>query len=488
MGLCLKRHAGWTLSHRQKFILKPFAFSRLIEKIVPEHVRVGAHDETNRGSAMKAPVKSTLNRRQFLRRAGAAAVPLILPGSVLGLRGATPPNSRILFGAIGVGNRARAILPNFLAFPELQFVAVSDCRADRLKSAKEMVDRHYGNADCAAHADFRELLARKEVDAVLIATGNRWHGLASIYAARAGKDIYCEKPVSLTIGEGRALVDTCHRFGTIYQAGTQRRSTASYQFAREMVRQGKIGRLQTVEMQVWEGPALAHEKAAPVPAGWNYDLWLGQAPWHPFVPVRANAWQYFWDTAEGMLTDMGCHYTDQMQWVLGTDLTGPIAFEAQGKLPDPVKYCSDTPITAETHCRYPNGVSGVMYQRGQFKDRYLRYIGDEGWIQVDDETDIVTAEPKSILSQLTAGGAGWGDASDHIRNLLRSIRSRTPTSCHSEVAHRAITICQAWNLSLRLGRKLNWDPVKERFDLEEANRMLYREPRAPLACLTSLHP
>jgi predicted dehydrogenase len=421
-----------------------------------------------------------LNRRQFLRRAAAAAVlPMVVPGSVFGLRGATAPSNRILFGAIGVGNRARDILPNFLSFSEIQFLAVSDCRADRLKSAKEMIDNRYGNQDCQAHPDFRNLLARKDIDAVLIATGNRWHGLGSIYAARAGKDIYCEKPVTLTIGEGRKLVDTCRRNGTIYQAGTQRRSTASYRFAVEMVRQGKIGRLKSVEMQVWEGPAIAHEKAVPVPAGWDYETWLGQTPWKPFVPGRVNAWQYFWDTAEGVLTDMGCHYTDQMQWALGTDNTGPLEFEAEGEFPDPAKSCSDTPTKAVGRCKYANGVEGVMYQRGAFKDRYLKFIGEEGWIQVDDETDAVTANPISILALKASGGTGWGDASDHVRNLLSSIRSRTPTLCNPEVAHRAISICQAWNISLRLGRKLKWDPVKERFDLEEANRMLYREPRAP---------
>ena len=421
-----------------------------------------------------------LNRRQFLRRTTAAAVaPTIIPGAVLGLNGAVAPSNRIAFGAIGVGNRARAILPNFLSFEDLRFVAVSDCRADRLKSAKEIVDNRYGNQECKAYPDFQELLARKDIDAVLIATGNRWHGLGSIYAARAGKDIYCEKPVTLTIGEGRKLVETCRRLGTIYQAGTQRRSTASYRFALEMVHQGKIGRLRTVEMQVWVGPTIRHEKTTSVPEGWNYDVWLGQTPWHPFVPGRVNNWQYFWDTAEGIITDMGCHYTDQMQWVLGTDHTGPEEFEIEGELPDPAQFCSDTPVTAIGRCKYDNGVTGIMYQRGEFKDRYIRYIGEEGWIQVDDETDIVTAEPKSILSLKTAGGAGWGDASDHVRNLLNSIRSRTPTVCNPEVAHRAATICQAWNISLRLGRKLKWDPFRERFDLEEANRMLYREPRAP---------
>jgi predicted dehydrogenase len=176
---------------------------------------------------------------------------------------------------------------------------------------------------------------------------------------------------------------------------------------------------------------------------------------------------------------MGCHYTDQMQWTLGTDHTGPVAFWAEGELPDPAKCCSDTPLTATAGCLYADGVEGLLYQRAGFKDRYLRYIGDEGWIQVDDETDLVTAEPKSILSLRTSSGPGWGNPSGHIRNLLDSIRSRTPTACNPEVAHRAITICQAWNLSLRLGHRLKWDPVLERFDLEAANRMLYREPRAP---------
>lgn len=404
---------------------------------------------------------------------------MIVPGSVLGLNGAVAPSNRIVFGAIGVGNRARAILPNFLSFKEIHVAAVSDPREDRLKDAKDLVDGHYGNQDCVTYPDFRDLLARPDVDAVLIATGNRWHGLGSIYAARAGKDIYSEKPVTLTIHEGRALVDTCRRFGAVYQAGTQRRGTASYQFACEMLRQGKIGKLRTVEMQVWAGPAIAHDKATPVPKGWNYDMWLGQVPWHPFVPARVNGWQYFWDTAEGIITDMGCHYTDQMQWVLGTDNTGPVEFEATGEFPDPAKFMSDVPVTAVARCKYANGVTGVMYQRGAFKDRYIRYTGDEGWIQVDDETDAVTASPKSILSLRGTGGAGWGDASGHIGNLLNSIRSRTPAQCNPEVAHRAMTICQAWNISLRLGQKLKWNPVKERFDSEAANRMLWREPRAP---------
>lgn len=421
-----------------------------------------------------------INRRQFLRRTAAlAGAPLIVRASVLGLHGAVAPNSKIAFGVFGVGNRARFIMPNFMAQPDIQMTAVSDCREDRLKSGKELVDAHYHNKDCRTFADFRELLAQKNVDAVLIATGNRWHGMGSIWAAKAGKDSYSEKPVTLTIREGRTLVDTCRRYGTIYQAGTQRRATSSYQFARELVRQGKIGKLQTVEMQVWTGPAIDHDKPVDPPPGWNYDMWLGQAPWKPFIPRRVNNWQYFWDTADGIITDMGCHYTDQMQWVLGTDNTGPVEFETTGVLPDSSKFMSDTPITGVAKCRYANGVTGIMYQRGEFKDRYIRYIGDAGWVQVDDETDVVTAEPKSLLESRKGKGVGWDNASDHIRNLVTSIRSRKPTTCNPEVAHRAITICQAMNISLRLGRKLKWDPKKEQFDLAEANKMLSREPRAP---------
>lgn len=435
----------------------------------------------NRHPDMKPTAASPLNRRQFLQRTAAGlALPLLVPGSVLGRNGAVAPSNRLVFGGIGMGHRARHILPNFLSFKAIHFAAVSDARRDRLQSAKEMVDAHYRNSDCAMHDDFRALLARPDIDAVLIATGNRWHAMASMFAAHAGKDIYCEKPISLTIQEGRNLVETCRRFGTIYQAGTQRRSTASYRFARDMVQQGKIGRVHTVEMQVWTGDVVPHEGARPVPAGWDYDQWLGPVPWRPFVPARVNAWTCFWDTGEGMHTDMGTHYTDQMQWVLGADTTGPVEFETHDLVwPDPARFMSETAISGTFRCRYANGVQAVLYQRGAFKDRYIKYIGDEGWIQVDDETDGVTAQPQSILSLRTPGGVGWSNASGHVGDLLACIRSRQQPLCHPEVAHRAQSIVGAMTISARLNRKLQWDPMRERFDLEAANRMLWREPRAP---------
>jgi predicted dehydrogenase len=246
-----------------------------------------------------------------------------------------------------------------------------------------------------------------------------------------------------------------------------------------MVQQGRIGRLHTVEIQVWTGPTIPHDKPAPVPPGWDYDVWLGPVQWRPFVPARVNGWNYFWDTGEGPIIGMGCHYTDQMQWALRRDHTGPVEFEGECTWPDTTKFMSETPVTAEVHCRYADGIKCVMYSRKTFKDRYIRFIGDEGWIQVDDETDEVTAEPKTILDLRKTTTIGYRDACDHVRNLLDSIRSRRPTICHPESAHRAQTICQAINIGLRLGRKLRWDPVKESFDCEEANRMRHREARVP---------
>ncbi len=430
---------------------------------------------------MKTIPAVRLNRRHFLSRLLATATaPLVVPGTVLGLHGAVSPSNKIAFGVIGVGNRAMFILPNFLTQPDVQMVAVSDAREDRRRAGKQAVDNFYRNSACRVYRDFRELLAQPDIDAVLIATGNRWHATASMFAARAGKDIYCEKPISLTIREGRQLVEMCRRHGTIYQAGTQRRSTESYQFARELVRQGKIGRVHTVEMQVWTGGTVPHQPNTPVPPGWDYDQWLGPVQWRPFNPGRVNGWAYFWDTGEGMHTDMGTHYTDQMQWVLGTDDTMPVEFETSDMVwPDPKQWMSETAISGTFKCRYANGVQGILYQRKGFTDRYIRYIGDEGWVQVDDETDVVSAEPKSILQTKPEGGLSWSNASAHIRNLLDCIRSRRQPLCHPEVAHRAQAIVESMTIAARLGRKLRWDPVKEVFDCEEANRMLYREPRAP---------
>jgi len=425
--------------------------------------------------------RPSLSRRSFLKRSAATAAaltaPMVVPGSVLG-RGAPAPSEQIVMGVIGYGGRCGAILPHFMSFDDVRCIAVSDCRADRLAAAKKVVDARYGNQDCAAYPDFRDLLARDDIDAVLIATGDRWHTPHSILAAKSGKDIYCEKPISLTIGESRAMVETMARYGTVYQAGHQRRSVASYRFQVEVARSGRIGKVHTVVCQCWEGPTIGYDKPGPVPEGLDYDMWLGPTPWHPYTAAYVNGWNYFWDVGGGPLIGMGCHYTDIAQWGLERDDTGPVAYEGTATWkPDAF---SETPVTADCSCTYADGVKIVLRSSGTFQDRYIRFVGSEGWVQVDDQTDAVTAEPESILRDMSTSAQGWAETGDHVRNWLDAIKARTRTVCHPESAHRATTICHAVNIGLRLGRSLKWDPQAERFvDDAQANTMLLRAMRPP---------
>ena len=425
--------------------------------------------------------KPILTRRSFLKRSATTGVsltaPIIVPGYALG-NGAPAPSDRITLGVIGYGGRCRAILPHFMMFDDVQCIAVSDCRADRLAIVKKAVDTHNGNQDCTAYADFRELLARPDLDAVLIATGDRWHTPLSILAAKAGKDIYCEKPVSMTIGESRALADTMARYGTVHQTGHQRRSVGSYRFQIETARSGKIGKVHTVVCQVWQGPTVAPDKPCPVPDGFDYDMWLGPTPWHPYTNNYVNGWNYFWDTGAGPLIGMGCHYTDIAQWGLERDDTGPVTYEGTATWnPDAF---SETPVTADCCCTYEDGVKIVLRSSGTFQDRYIRFVGSDGWIQVDDQTNVITAEPESILRDRAISARGWAQTGDHVRNWLDCIKSRGRTICHPESAHRATTVCHAVNIGLRLGRSLKWDPQAERFvDDAQANTMLQRAMRPP---------
>ncbi len=428
---------------------------------------------------MKA--KSVLTRRSFLKHSAATgaalSAPIVVPGHALG-KGAPAPSERITLGVIGYGGRCRAILPHFIMFDNVQCISVSDCRADRLAIVKKSVDAHYGNQDCTAYADFRELLARADLDAVLIATGDRWHSPLSILAAKAGKDIYCEKPISMTISESRAMADTMARYGTVHQTGHQRRSVGSYRFQVEVARSGRIGKVHTVVCQVWEGPTVGPDQPRPVPNGFDYDMWLGPTPWHPYTNAYVSGWNYFWDTGAGPLIGMGCHYTDIAQWGLLRDDTGPVTYEGTATW-KPSAF-SETPVTAECCCTYEDGVKIVLRSSGAFQDRYIRFVGSEGWIQVDDQTNAVTAEPQSILRDRAISARGWAQTGDHVRNWLDCIKTRGRTVCHPESAHRATTICHAVNIGLRLGRSLKWDPQAERFvDDVEANAMLRRAMREP---------
>jgi predicted dehydrogenase len=215
-----------------------------------------------------------------------------------------------------------------------------------------------------------------------------------------------------------------------------------------------------------------------VPPGFDYDTWLGPAPWHPYTNARVSGWNYFWDTGGGPIIGMGCHYTDIAQWALGRDDTGPVAYEGEATFDHGA--FSETPVTADIRCTYADGAKIVLRSSGTFEARYIRFVGTDGWVQVDDQTNVVTAEPKDLLRLRAISARSWAHTGDHARNFLDCVKSRAKTTCDPESAHRATTICHAANLCIRLGRALKWDPKAERFlGDDEADRMRSRCMREP---------
>ena len=421
-----------------------------------------------------------ISRRGLLRRTVAAAaaypiLPYIVPASALGRDGAAAPSERITLGVIGMGPRNQSNLASFLAETDVRCVVICDCFADRRLSGKEMVDRHYGNSDCRVTRFHEELLERDDLDALLIATGDRWHAVLSILAAKAGKDAYCEKPLSLTIAEGRAVVETTRRYGTVWQCGTQRRSNDSYRFVVDAVRRGMIGTLHTISAFLggWGGDGIATPEPPPDPEVFDYDRWLGQAPWAPYSHTRVQLWRSHWDTAGGVIADMGAHYFDFAQWAHDSELSGPVEFQGTGV--GPQGGFTNVPFEVNVKARYADGVR-LLIRNGA---KGVRFDGDAGWIHLSDEGEL-TAEPKSILAGRQAPPVSWAFMGGHVRNFLDCIKSRRLTVSHPELAQRAHSIVHCANLCLRLGRKLQWDPASERFiDDEQANRMLQRTMRPP---------
>lgn len=422
------------------------------------------------------------SRRRFLRQAGAAATAAaFVPATALGRDGATAAGERITLGVIGIGPRCTYDLKAMLGFNDVQCLAIADVQASRREAGKTLVDEHYGNKDCEVYSDFRELLGRDDVDAVLIATGDRWHGPASIMAAEAGKDVYSEKPCGLTIDVCQQLADTMRRHGRVFQAGTQRRSVPHFQQAVGLVHAGKLGRLQTMHASVYV-PVLENSwlPSQPVPArdvvDWN--MWLGPAPWRPYNEAYVNGrWRGQWDFDSGArLLDWGAHTVDLCQWANRADDTMPIEYE---------------PTETNIVCRYANGVNLILdFLAEPFRDRSpqyitrlgtcpVRFVGDEGSVETGDEGEIV-ATPESLRGELPEGGKRIRglDVTAHSRDFFDCIRSRSTPVAGPDVMRRSHIACHAAAIAWVLGRKLRLDPEKEAFvDDPEANLMRSRPAR-----------
>jgi predicted dehydrogenase len=426
-----------------------------------------------------------LTRRSFLKNttqlaASTIAVPYLVPSSALGKDGSTAPSERLTMGAIGIGGQGMHNLRSFLTCDDLRILAVCDVDTKHRANAKNTVDSAYGNKDCSAYNDFCEILVRDDIDTVLIATPDHWHAILSIEAAKAGKDIYCEKPISLTIAEGRAVADTVKRYGTVYQSGTQRRSNACFRFGVEVAQSGMLGRLHTLHCYYHNGPTCPPQKPEPVPEGFDYDMWLGPAPFEAYTPRRCHgSFRWLYDYSGGQLTDLGAHFNDLAQWANGSQHTGPIEYEGRAEFPRDGLF--NTPVRFEVVATYADGVKMIYHDETEpgRGPRGNKFVGTEGWVSVDD-TGKVTASSDAIMQKLKVAQRGYEYMMGHHRNFLDCVKTRRTPISDAEVSHRSVTTCHAGNICLRLGRKLQWDPISERFINDEmANRMLERAKRSP---------
>jgi len=451
----------------------------------------------------------TISRRRFLKTVSGASIaaagfPYFVPACALGqarTTGRAAPSGRIVIGCIGVGGQGTSNMNAFMNNPDTQVVAVCDVERGRAayrgstfgrEPAKQLVEKYYANQKgsgtykgCAAYSDFRELLARKDIDAVSVCTPDHWHGLISIAAARAGKDIYCEKPLANTVFEGRVIADTVKRYGRILQTGTHERSNDSVRFACELVRNGRIGKLQTISINLpCDEPHHAEiiknagpQPEMPVAEGFDYDFWLGPTPDEPYTERRCHFWwRFILHYGGGEMTDRGADIIDIAQLGNGTDSSGPVEITAKGKrLP---KGLYDVFMEYEFEFKYANGVQMVGKSEGT---RGLKFEGDKGWIFIHIHGGRLEAEPESLLKEVIGPNElHLGRSPGHQRNWLDCVKSRSEPIAPAEVGHRTGTICHLTNIALLTEKPIKWDPKAERVtNNTEADMMLTRPMRNP---------
>ncbi len=433
-------------------------------------------------------LEAAFTRRQFLTRttlaaAAAFAAPMFIPASALGRDGHVAPSERINVALIGLGKLGRnSHLPGILGKQDAQVVALCDVDRQKLEAARKEVEDFYqeqaGKGEwkgCATYGDFRVMLERPDIDGVIIATPNHWHALQAIAAARAGKDIYCEKPLSLCVEQSRAMVDAVRRHGRILQTGSQQRSDKTFRLACEIVRNSRIGKIKEVYINIGPFCGEAYLPAEPTPEFLDWDMWLGPAPDRPYSSKLAPSiefknwpeWRYYRDYAGGGMNDFGAHHFDIAQWALGMDHSGPVEVHP----PDGKEFTRLTYI-------YENGVR--MIHGGGAEGAACDFIGENGRVQVN-RGDFLKVEPAGLEKEPFSGAdTRLYESNDHQQDWLDCIRSRRQPICDVEIGARSATVCHLGNICYWLNRPLKWDPVKEQFINDDAaNRLLRRPMRAP---------
>jgi predicted dehydrogenase len=418
-----------------------------------------------------------LDRRGFLKTAlsaSAAAVmaPTVIPSSALGRDGAVAPSERIVVGGIGLGNRGTYDLGCFFEQPDVQFVAVCDIKQARREAIKKMTDKHHGNQDCRMYRDFRELLGQSDIDAVLIATGPNWHATAAMYAAKAGKDIYCEKPCTKNISQSLILADTMRRTARVFQAGTQRRNLPHFAFACELARTGKLGKLKAVHahpagMKAAMSGWLAPEKEPPKQVI-DWDMYLGPASWRPYNAKLLDGFNFEkgGGLVGGGVLEWGSHCVDLCQWAIG-DKSVPVEYNPP----------RDGRITA----KYADGVELVIRETDWLPlgSCPVRFEGETGWVEAGDSGKMVLSSPELLAGRMVAEIGGY-PATFHVRDFLDCVKTRGQPRTNADAACNAHIACHAANIALALDRKVTYDPKKHEFiGDEQANRLRSEALREP---------
>jgi myo-inositol 2-dehydrogenase / D-chiro-inositol 1-dehydrogenase len=441
-----------------------------------------------------------VSRRTFLKGAAAvasaAAVPTIIPARALGVDGAVAPSNRITVGMIGVGRQCLAFnLPFFISQPDCEVVALCDVDRWRLAVTAQRTASYYGEKhnrcpkvpDCPRYVDFREVLDRKDVDAVMISAPDHWHVPMSVAAVKAGKDVSCEKPLTRSIAEGRLLSDLVTKHKRVFRTDSEFRSLKQFHRAVELVRNGRIGKLHTIRTGMPEGEAKSPPYVQmPVPEELNYDLWQGPAPERPYTEQRVHpikgyerpGWLNIRDYDHGIILNWTVHLNDIAQWGNNTDRTGPVDVEGHGKFPPPGSLW-DACYEFEFNCTYANGVKLIC----KTDHPYVRFEGEGGWIQASFGGVPLEAEPKSLLDSKIGPNELHFPLMHEKRDFLNAVKTRGTTLEDAEVGHRTATLGHLGRIAIQLGRKLKWDPDQERFPGDdEANRLLSLPPgRSPWA-------
>jgi predicted dehydrogenase len=413
------------------------------------------------------------SRRAFIKGAAALsaglALPWFVPGRALGREDKSAASNRITLGFIGVGGMGSAHLGGFLGNRRVEVLAVCDVDEGRRLAARKRV-----GGDCVAYNDYRALLDRVDIDAVVIATPDHWHTLQATHACQAGKDIYCEKPLTLTIAEARSLVNTVRAYGRVFQTGSQQRSGNEFRRACEMVRNGRIGRVDEAHVGIGGGPVGDWVPDETPPPGLDWDLWLGPAPKVPYNRLRhPYNFRWFYDYSGGKMTDWGAHHNDIVQWAFDKDGTGPSTIEGTATFPTRGVY--NTAVTFEVTYTYADGKRVICSDRGNG----IRFVGSEGEVRVSRGS--LETTPVSLRNEPPdPGEESLFRSPGHQTNWLDCIETRERPICDVAIGASSVILCHLNNIALRTGRKLRWDPGQGLFQGdEEANRCIAGPYRSP---------